>query len=84
MADKPSTTKEPVRHLSAGMARLLHEHSVMKRALEEIRDHWATDYDHDKANTEMYRGPYGIGIVDGHRACASIADQALRCAGVAD
>jgi hypothetical protein len=46
-------------------------------ALMDIRDHWATDYSHPKANTEMYRGPYGIGIVDGHRACANIARAAL-------
>lgn len=50
---------------------------IYAQALAEIRDHWATDYNHPKANTEMYRGPYGIGIVDGHRACAAIASRAL-------
>lgn len=49
----------------------------LREALVEIRDHWATDYDHPKANSEMYRGPYGIGIVDGHRACAAVARAAL-------
>jgi hypothetical protein len=48
-----------------------------RRALEEIRDHWATSYDHRYANTEAYRGPYGVGVVDGHRACAIIARRAL-------
>jgi hypothetical protein len=46
-------------------------------ALSEIANHWACDYDHKHANTEAYRGPYGIGIVDGHRAAAIIARAAL-------
>lgn len=49
----------------------------LRAALVEIRDHWATSYDHQYANNEMYRGPYGIGIVDGHRLCAAIARKAL-------
>lgn len=49
----------------------------MRDALERIRDHWASNYDHQFADTEAYRGSYGIGIVDGHRACASIARTAL-------
>lgn len=48
-----------------------------KKALERIRDHPCTAYDHPLCNNEMYRGPYGIGIVDGHRAAAAIARDAL-------
>lgn len=48
-----------------------------RAALMEIRDHWANDYDHPRKNNEMYRGPYGIGVTDGHRACAAIARRAL-------
>lgn len=50
---------------------------VLREALEKIRDHWATDYNHAKAETEMYRGAYGTGVVDGHRAAAIIAREAL-------
>lgn len=49
----------------------------MEEALREIADHWACAYDHKYANTEAYRGSYGIGIVDGHRAAALIAKAAL-------
>lgn len=50
----------------------------LRTALEEIRDHWANQYDHPRKDAEMYRGPYGIGITDGHRACAIIAEKALQ------
>jgi hypothetical protein len=53
----------------------------LREALTEIMNHWACDYDHKHANTEMYRGSYGIGIVDGHRAAAIIARAALTKAG---
>jgi len=49
----------------------------MKQALEEIRDHWANQYDHPRKQTPMYQGSYGIGVTDGHRACAIIAKKAL-------
>src|SRR5258706_8333993 len=48
-----------------------------KQALEEIRDHWANQYDHPRKQTPMYQGSYGIGVTDGHRACAIIAKKAL-------
>lgn len=48
-----------------------------RQALEEIRDHWANQYDHPRKESEMYRGPYGIGVTDGHRACTIIAERAL-------
>lgn len=51
--------------------------TVLEAALEAIANHWACDYDHKHANTEAYRGSYGIGIVDGHRAAATIARAAL-------
>lgn len=46
-------------------------------ALEEIRDHWANQYDHPRKQGPMYAGSYGIGVTDGHRACAIIATKAL-------
>jgi hypothetical protein len=46
-------------------------------ALLEISTHWACQYDHPRKENEMYRGPYGIGVTDGHRACAAIANAAL-------
>jgi hypothetical protein len=49
----------------------------MREALERIRDHWANQYDHPRKESEMYRGSYGIGVTDGHRACAAIARAAL-------
>jgi hypothetical protein len=49
----------------------------LRTALEEIRDHWANQYDHPRKQSEMYRGSYGIGVTDGHRACAIIATKAL-------
>lgn len=49
----------------------------LRAALIEIRDHWANQYDHPRKETEMYRGPYGIGVTDGHRACTIIAEKAL-------
>lgn len=49
----------------------------LRAALVEIRDHWANQYDHPRKDAEMYRGPYGIGVTDGHRACAIIATKAL-------
>jgi hypothetical protein len=48
-----------------------------RTALLEISNHWANEYDHPKKESEMYRGSYGIGITDGHRACKIIADRAL-------
>jgi hypothetical protein len=53
------------------------ENDALVKALEEIRDHWANQYDHPRKENEMYRGSYGIGITDGHRACAIIAREAL-------
>jgi hypothetical protein len=50
---------------------------VMLAALIEIRDHWANQYDHPRKSGPMYAGPYGIGVTDGHRACAIIAERAL-------
>ena len=50
---------------------------ALEAALREIRDHWANQYDHPNKEHEMYRGPYGIGVTDGHRACANIARAAL-------
>lgn len=49
----------------------------MREALEKIVNHWANSYDHPYCDTEQYRGPYGIGVVDGHRACTLIARAAL-------
>jgi hypothetical protein len=49
----------------------------LRTTLERIRDHWACQYDHPRKASEMYRGPYGIGVTDGHRAAASIARDAL-------
>jgi hypothetical protein len=49
----------------------------LQAALREITTHWANSYDHPHADTEMYRGPYGTGVVDGHRACTRIARRAL-------
>jgi len=49
----------------------------LRAALVEIRDHWANQYDHPRKESEMYRGPYGIGVTDGHRACTIIAERAL-------
>ena len=50
----------------------------LRRALAEIRDHWACQYDHPrKLQNAMYSGPYGIGVTDGHRCCADIARKAL-------
>jgi capsule polysaccharide export protein KpsC/LpsZ len=48
-----------------------------KTALEEIRDHWANQYDHPRKVGPMYAGSYGIGVTDGHRAAAIIATKAL-------
>ncbi len=48
-----------------------------KKALREIRDHWATSYNHAYADAEKYRGSYGVGVTDGHRAAAAIARDAL-------
>lgn len=53
------------------------EVDILRKALEEIRDHWANQYDHPRKENEMYRGSYGIGVTDGHRACAIIAEKAL-------
>jgi Lar family restriction alleviation protein len=49
-------------------------------ALEKIENHWACQYDHPRKQGEMYAGPYGIGITDGHRAAALIATAALSLA----
>lgn len=46
-------------------------------ALVAIRDHWACQYDHPRKLSEMYSGPYGIGVTDGHRCAADIARKAL-------
>lgn len=51
-----------------------------RAALQEISTHWANQYDHPRKENEMYRGSYGIGITDGHRACKIIADKALDAA----
>jgi len=62
------------------VAQLSEAHAEIKRltaALIEIRDHWATDYGNPPKSNEMYRGPYDIGVTDGHRACAAIARAAL-------
>ena len=49
----------------------------LRAALAKIRDHWANQYDHPKKQSPMYEGMYGIGVTDGHRACAAIARRAL-------
>ena len=49
----------------------------LRIALEEIAKHWAISYDHPLSETEIYKGPYGIGVTDGHRCCAKIAREAL-------
>lgn len=49
----------------------------LTKALEDIRDHWANQYDHPRKENEMYRGSYGIGVTDGHRACTIIAERGL-------
>ena len=59
-----------------------HQRAVMeidrlRNALAEIRDHWACQYDHPRKRGDMYSGPYGIGVTDGHRAAASIAQTAI-------
>jgi hypothetical protein len=62
---------------AVGFASLLAERDALKAVLEEIRDHWACQYDHPRKEAEMYRGSYGIGVTDGHRICAGIAHKAL-------
>ncbi len=57
---------------------LMAENARFREGLIEIRDHWANQYDHPrKLAHAMYAGPYGIGVTDGHRLCASIARKAL-------
>lgn len=57
--------------------RIADERNAFRAALVEIRDHWALQYDHPRKQSEMYQGSYGIGVTDGHRACAIIARKAL-------
>jgi hypothetical protein len=47
------------------------------KALRDISSHWANQYDHPRMQNPLYAGPYGTGVVDGHRACKRIADEAL-------
>ena len=70
-------TNGDIQEVARALLALSEEVERMRDALERIRDHWASNYDHQFADTEAYRGSYGIGIVDGHRACASIARTAL-------
>lgn len=49
----------------------------LRAALKEITEHWACQYDHPNKQGPMYAGSYGIGVTDGHRACAIIAEKAL-------
>lgn len=50
---------------------------ILIDALQEIKTHWACQYDHPKKLSPMYSGPYGIGVTDGHRCAANIAEAAL-------
>lgn len=62
---------------TAAVAGLRDAYDVAVRALREIATHWALDYDHKYANTEQYRGSYGVGVTDGHRLAAAIARRGL-------
>lgn len=53
------------------------EEDRMRYALTKIATHWAINYGHKYSNNPMYRGPYGIGVTDGHRACALMARMGL-------
>jgi hypothetical protein len=57
--------------------------ALAMEALLDIKNHWANEYDHPRKQTEMYRGSYGIGVTDGHRACTIIAERALEKIGAA-
>ena len=49
----------------------------LRRALAEIRDHWACQYDHPMKQEARYAGPYGVGVTDGHRSASFMARIAL-------
>ncbi len=66
-----------IKDLNAQLAAERAKRERMEEALVEIRDHWACQYDHPRKNTEMYRGSYGVGVTDGHRAAAIIARAAI-------
>lgn len=52
------------------------ERDTLKAALEQIANHKFISY--ESAEHGNYEGQYGIGVVDGHRACAMIAREALK------
>lgn len=51
----------------------------MREALKAIAFHKFIDY--EVARNGIYEGQYGIGVVDGHRACSHIAHQAIAVKG---
>lgn len=55
--------------------------TALEEALREIRDHWACQYDHPRKQGDAFKGPYGTGVTDGHRAAANIARRALGAEG---
>jgi hypothetical protein len=59
------------------ITRLRSDLAIARKALEEVSQHWAIQYDHPRKENEMYHGSYGIGVTDGHRACKVITDAAL-------
>lgn len=74
--DRPNADPDDDMAVLARQLNRAHEAAeTMRAALLEIRNHWANQYDHPR--NEMYAGSYGIGVTDGHRACAIIARRAL-------
>lgn len=59
--------------------KLRDENAGLREALEKIANHPFISY--DRAQGGIYEGQYGIGVVDGHRACSTIAQQALAAKG---
>jgi hypothetical protein len=72
------SAKDDAEYVVDTIQRLRASRDELVAALEKITTHWANNYDHPYADSEMYRGPYGIGVVDGHRACSIIANAALK------
>jgi hypothetical protein len=54
----------------------LNRNKELEEALKEIANHKFVNY--GAARGRIYDGQYGIGVVDGHRACAVIARKALK------
>jgi hypothetical protein len=54
---------------------LLEQRNELRLAINEIANSKFCNY--DETNHGNYAGQYGIGVTDGHRFCASIANAAL-------